>query len=107
MPSDVAHHIVQFYGTLCEKVIASGDRSKLHPDYPFMKSEIQYAIDNEMAVKPNDIICRRIPLAFLNEKVALDLLPIVVEQMASHFNWSSERSMAELNDAIENLQYQK
>ena len=47
-----------------------------------MKSEISYAVKSEMAVKPNDVICRRVPIAFLNKKVAEDLLPEVVEIMA-------------------------
>ena len=70
-----------------------------------MKSEIQYAILNEMAIKPNDIICRRIPLAFLNSQAATDLLPSVVEQMAAHFNWSEEESEAQLSNAIANIEY--
>jgi len=40
---------------------------RIHTDYPFLKSEILYAIRNEMAEKPNDIICRRVPIGFLNK----------------------------------------
>ena len=44
-----------------------------------MKSEIAYAAKYELAVKPNDIICRRIPIAFLDQKLALEILPEVVD----------------------------
>ena len=60
-----------------------------------------------MAIKPNDIICRRIPLAFLNSQAAIDLLPLVVKQMAAHLNWSEEESEAQLSDAIAKIEYQK
>ena len=62
---------------------------KIHEDYPFLKSEITYAIKHEMAVKPNDVICRRVPIAFLDKKIAEDLLPEVVEIMAKERKWSS------------------
>jgi glycerol-3-phosphate dehydrogenase len=100
---DIAHHLTQFYGSLCEKVLSIDLNTRLHPDYPFVKSEIVYAIEHEMAVKPNDIICRRIPLAFLNERAAQDLLPTVVDLMSEKLNWSPEKAKSELNEALENL----
>jgi glycerol-3-phosphate dehydrogenase len=42
-----------------------------------------------MAEKPNDIICRRVPIAFLNSKVASELLPSVVEIMGKEKKWSN------------------
>jgi glycerol-3-phosphate dehydrogenase len=45
----------------------------------------------ELAEKPNDIICRRVPIAFLDKKAALDLLPEVIEIMAKEKKWSDER----------------
>jgi glycerol-3-phosphate dehydrogenase len=62
---------------------------RIHPDYPFLKSEILYAIRNEMAEKPNDIICRRVPIGFLNMQVSKNLLTEVVEIMAKEKKWSN------------------
>ena len=62
---------------------------RIHTDYPFLKSEILYAIRNEMAEKPNDIICRRVPIGFLNKQVAKDILPEVVDLMAKEKKWSN------------------
>lgn len=59
-----------------------GLNEKIHESYPFLKSEVVYAVRSEMAVKPNDVICRRVPIAFLDKKIAEDLLPEVVEIMA-------------------------
>lgn len=63
----------------------------LHEDYPYMKSEIQYACRYEMAEKATDILCRRCPLAFLNLEAAKKVLPEVVELMGSEKKWSSGR----------------
>ena len=68
-----------------------GTNERVHPDYPFLKSEISYAVKYELAEKPNDIICRRVPIAFLDKKAALDLLPEVIEIMAKEKKWSDER----------------
>jgi glycerol-3-phosphate dehydrogenase len=46
-------------------------KEKVHPEYPFLRSEIIYAIRQEMAVKPNDILCRRMPLGILNTAAAI------------------------------------
>jgi len=44
----------------------TGLNERIHQDYPFLKSEISYAVRNELAERPNDIICRRMPIAVLN-----------------------------------------
>lgn len=43
---------------------------------PFIKAEVLYAIRCEMAMKPNDVVCRRVPISFLDSKMAADeMLP--------------------------------
>lgn len=42
---------------------------RLHPDLPILESEIYYLMENEMAVRPDDIINRRLGLGFLDQKV--------------------------------------
>jgi glycerol-3-phosphate dehydrogenase len=68
-----------------------GTNERIHPEYPFLKSEISYAVKNELAEKPNDVLCRRVPIAFLDSKAAQDLLPEVIEIMAKEKSWSAER----------------
>jgi glycerol-3-phosphate dehydrogenase len=81
LPKDVAEHLIHTYGTSSTRIVELGESNKLkgnsgtndrvHPDYPFLKSEISYASKNEMAVKASDIICRRVPIAFLNKEAAV------------------------------------
>ena len=62
---------------------------RLHPDYPFIRGEIMYAVRQELCEKPNDVICRRMPIAVLNKKAALEVLGEVVEIMGKEKKWSN------------------
>ena len=91
--------MVHTYGTTAVRVVEEGEINKkkglkglnerIHPDYPFLKSEISYATRHEMAIKPNDVLCRRVPIAFINKDAALSILDEVVEIMAKEHGWSS------------------
>ena len=85
----------------------SATNTRIHPEYPFLRSELLYAIKHEMAEKPNDVICRRVPLAFLDRAAAEALLPEVVEMMRKEKGWSSAQAAKELQDAKEQLAYLK
>ena len=59
-------------------------------------------------MKPNDIVCRRVPIAFIDEQATKEVvLPKVVEIMGNEFGWSQDRKTKELEEAIEGLVYMK
>jgi len=96
VPREVAKHLIETYGTSAIRVVKLGKENnmleRIHPDYPFCEAEILYAIREEMAQKPNDVACRRVPLAFLDEKIAKEvLLPKVTEILAKEKKWSAEK----------------
>ena len=70
VPRDIAKHLIREYGTACLRVVEIGqvrnNLKRIHPDHPFTECEVLYAIQSEMAVKPNDIICRRCPVSFID-----------------------------------------
>jgi glycerol-3-phosphate dehydrogenase len=43
-----------------------------------------------MAQKPNDVICRRVPLSFVDVKGASEVLPLIVDIFASEFKWDEK-----------------
>jgi glycerol-3-phosphate dehydrogenase len=72
-----------------------------------MKSEVLYAVRHEMAVKPNDILCRRVPLAVLDAKAAAEVVKDVVDIMGKEKKWSTQKKKEEIDEAIKNLAYLK
>jgi glycerol-3-phosphate dehydrogenase len=80
---------------------------RLHPDFPFLKSEVLYASRHELAEKPNDIVCRRVPLGVLSREAAAQVLPQIVEILAKEKRWSSAQKKLELEEALKNLDFIK
>lgn len=80
----------------------------MHPDFAFSESEVIWAIRSEMAVKPNDIVCRRVPISFVDVEATREIvLPRVVEIMAKELKWSKEKKDKELKEALEGLKSMK
>ena len=112
LPREVARHLLHSYGTMSMRVIKLGEENKmnerLHPDYPFLKSELLYAIKYEMVEKPTDVLCRRVPIAFLNKDLVKDVaLPLVIEMMAKERKWNTQKKKEETEEALRNLAYMK
>jgi len=50
-----------------------------------------------MACKPNDVVCRRVPISFLDTKCAAEqILPKVIDIFAKELKWDQKRKSAEL-----------
>lgn len=64
--------------------------NKIDPELPHLESEVIYAVRNEMAVKPNDVICRRLGVGIVDDQIAKKLLPKVVEIMGNELKWSKD-----------------
>ncbi len=66
------------------KIIAKNPElgEKLHADLPYLKSEIVWAVRNEMAETVEDVLARRTRALFLNAKAAIEIAPQVAELMA-------------------------
>mmetsp|Transcript_16347 Transcript_16347/g.22093 ORF Transcript_16347/g.22093 Transcript_16347/m.22093 type:complete len:84 (+) Transcript_16347:1513-1764(+) len=78
--------------------------TRLHPDYSFIEAEVLYAMQSEMAVKPNDVICRRVPVSFIDQKATQEvILPKVVDIMAKELGWNEDRKKKEAAEALEGL----
>ncbi|MGC4037347.1 MAG: glycerol-3-phosphate dehydrogenase/oxidase [Chitinophagaceae bacterium] len=67
----------------------------LHPDLPYIKAEIVWAVRNEMCMTIEDALSRRTRAILLNAKAAVEAAPIVAEIMAKEMNkdlqWEKEQ----------------
>lgn len=69
LPADVADHLAHAYGILANELLAAmppdGAR-RLAADHPYIEAEVAWARDREMAVTAEDVLARRMRLAFLD-----------------------------------------
>jgi len=72
-------NLVRRYGIFAIQILMEGEKEgRNRPVFgDYLESEIRYSIRTEMAVKPNDIICRRIGIGFLNDQLSVEAIPIV------------------------------
>jgi len=101
-PEAVARHLYETYGTLAGEVATLGERPLL-PGLPYLEGEVVWAVRQELAAKPMDVLARRLGLALLDREKALSALPRVVEIMAPLLGWDEGRAQAELGEAREAL----
>ncbi|MGI9525880.1 MAG: glycerol-3-phosphate dehydrogenase/oxidase [Weeksellaceae bacterium] len=59
-----------------------GMQEKLHPDYDFTVAEVVWAVREEMALKVEDVLARRVRLLFLDARAAMDVAEKTARIMA-------------------------
>lgn len=68
---------------------------QLHPELPFLKAEVVWAVQNEMARTVEDVLARRVRALFLNARAACECASEVAEIMAVLLNkdapWKAEQ----------------
>jgi glycerol-3-phosphate dehydrogenase len=72
---DTAQHLMKKYGSKATSVLAltqnqASLKALLVDNHPFIKAEVAYAIEQEMAVKATDILERRLGLALRDKKAS-------------------------------------
>ncbi|ULT91212.1 hypothetical protein L3Y34_009071 [Caenorhabditis briggsae] len=93
----VASHLCHTYGDKVYEVLklckSTGKQfpaigHRLHPDFPFLEAEVRYAVKEEYARIPADILARRTRLSLLDARAAKQVLPRVVSIMAEELGWN-------------------
>lgn len=109
LDSDVARHLSHNYGDRAWEVArlsstSSNPNARLSAQYPYLDSEIQYAVTNEYALTAADFLSRRTRLAFIDTQAALRALPRVIDVMGQELKWDAARKEAEWKDTVKFLQ---
>ena len=96
---------MQVYGTdaqqIMELINEDPDWSELlHPDYPYTAAEVVWAIREEMALKIEDILSRRMRVLVLDAKAALEMAPRVAEILEKELSRDALWKDAELEDFV-------
>ncbi|QIP17190.1 FAD-dependent oxidoreductase [Spirosoma aureum] len=95
LPTDVCQHLMQTYGDRAERVAQltaerSGLREKLAESQPFIRAEVVYQVQQEMAVTLRDVLARRWRLELSDWQLTSQIAPLVAGLMATELGWSSQ-----------------
>ncbi|KAI8988874.1 FAD dependent oxidoreductase-domain-containing protein [Pilobolus umbonatus] len=108
MDTQVAQHLANSYGSRSWLLANIDDPTNIHfptygkrlsPNYPYIESEVRYAVREEYACTAVDVLARRTRLAFLNAEAALEALPKIIALMAEELNWDNARQEKEFIQA--------
>jgi len=101
---EAAQHLANTYGDrsfeVAKLATPTGKRwpvlgRPLAEGYPYLEEEVIYSVRYEYACTAEDVLARRTRLAFLNANVALDVLPRVIDIMATELKWDKSRKEKE------------
>ena len=65
-------------------------KEKIHPELPYTKAEIIWAVRKEMAMTVEDVLARRTRALIIDAKAAMEAAPLVAALMAKEMNKSTE-----------------
>ncbi|MBK6995056.1 MAG: FAD-dependent oxidoreductase [Lewinellaceae bacterium] len=90
---DICQHLASKYGGRATVLaaLAAGNyelAERILPNFPFLKAEIVYAVQEEMALTIRDFLARRIRLEFLDWEAARQAAPVVAKWMGKALAWS-------------------
>lgn len=111
---DIAEHLTRNYGTRAlqvAEIVKQGYPTRapnlhprrLHPKYPIIEAEIVFSVEQEYALSAEDFLARRTRLAFVDQKVALEVLPNVVGLMGQLLGWKSYQKKNDTNKTLQFL----
>ncbi len=91
LTADAVAHLRARYGDQAAAVQAlAGERrgaERLVAGFPHIVAEVRFAVRQEMAVRPLDVLARRLRLAFVDRRAAVGALPRVAALMAEELGW--------------------
>ncbi len=62
-------------------------KERLHPNLPYLKGEVVWAVRNELAITIEDVLSRRTRALLLDAKASLEMAPIVGALLATEFGY--------------------
>ena len=109
LSKELANHLTHNYGTRALQIaeIRKAQPSlgkQLHSRHVFIEAEVIFAVEQEYAMTVEDVIARRMRLAFVDSRAAAEATPIVANLMAKQLGWSKAYTNEQILKTIEFLQ---
>jgi len=83
---------------LVEKESLLGE--KIHPDLSYIMAEVIWLCRNEMVLKLEDLMARRLRALFLNARASMQVAPYVSRIVARELNWDEDKRKEELDSFL-------
>jgi glycerol-3-phosphate dehydrogenase len=104
-------HLIATYGSEAIAVLELAENrndltERICPDFPPIMAEVQFCLENEMAMSLDDILSRRIRLGFVHQEQCLKAAPKAAALLQILGHWDAARSAAEVAAIVKNLQNQ-
>lgn len=101
LDADVLAHLLTTYGAGAERVLTlaaedPGLGERLVPGLPYLRAEVPYAVQHEMAMTVTDFLARRARLIHEDVDQGLSRARSVAELMAEHLGWSPAETAAQV-----------
>ena len=103
VPLTTAEYLIKHYGTYSEQVLKLGAKP-LAAGLPFVEGEIKYAVQEEFALHPADVLARRLSLALINYKLCQVLVGKVAALMGEELLWSEEKVQQEITSSLKEIE---
>jgi glycerol-3-phosphate dehydrogenase len=89
---DISQHLAQKYGTRARKLADLAKQQpelaeRLLPNFSFIKAEVVYAVQEEMAYTVRDFLARRIRLEIMDWQAAAKAAPEIARLMGAKLGW--------------------
>ncbi len=105
-PEDICRHLNQHYGDRVDQIVAialakEAMAERLIEGYPFIKAEVSYAAQFEMAATIRDFLARRIRLEILDWEAAQHAAGGVAQIMGQALQWTEKEQEYRAEDYID------
>jgi glycerol-3-phosphate dehydrogenase len=105
LDDEAAAALVERHGTQAVDVVRLGRERdllrRLADDTPELEAEVAWAVEQELALSPDDVLSRRMRLSMARRDRGASLAPRVAEIMGDLLGWDAERRSREVDAYLE------
>jgi len=100
IPYDTHWHVYGTHALLIQQLMQENAawEQRIHPNYPYTQAEVIWFVRNEMAVRVEDVLARRIRLLLLDAHAAVEAAPLVARLMQQELQETDDWREKEINN---------
>ncbi len=101
LDEDICQHLLKKYGTKAEEICKLTTdnqtlKEKIHQNYSFIKAEVIYTIQHEMAGSLRDFFARRTRLELMDWEATSESIETVADLMGTELGWSDTQKQGNI-----------